>query len=180
MNFYGDRQTAMELIQNLADLASKNPAFAYLYTNPACNDIAVIVGDEGALLKDSHNTSKTLTEFRAYNCGRWIYLFSTRYETPQSLVNSFLHEFCHTILRGSQITSALLDIAMRGSIPDIKADMSSAEIEAITKQDNAHEQLPEELLCDDVAMALTGRKYDRTWWRKNIIAVDTLSRKSTQ
>lgn len=142
-------------------------------------DFNINVKNEEELTKDIYNESKTLTQYRAYTIGNNINIFNTRYETVESLTYVLFHEICHYMIRLNDLTFLLfeqlnaLSLKEKGLVKDFKEQASSIpNFEQLTTEDDIHENLPEEQICNAFAEAIVGKNYNRLWWRENIRKVN--------
>ena len=159
------------LKSKIEKLGRNNKAFFELVRTIDNSSLVLEIGSEQDLIKDSHNASQTIKEFRSYYLPGKIYLFATRYETDDSIFHLFLHELCHALVSLNPLMHyGLLAatgqyIISLGKELDIKSDFwTTEEYENIIKGSDIHDLLPEEKLCDSFASSLVGFKYDRSWW----------------
>lgn len=173
----------IDIIDKINSLMKDNIYFSSIMSQIINDDLLLHIGTEGELLEDVYNETKTLTQYRAYSIENKIIIFYTKYENIDSMIHVLLHELCHYILGKNSITSLLMKtlnggfLKEKGIVNDFKSNYELIpNYEQLTTNDDIHENLVEERLCDYFATTVIGEDYSRHWWRENIKKVDEINK----
>lgn len=106
----------------------------------------------------------------AHNGKRCIIgIYFTQYETIESITWLIIHELTHFAIR----ESGILDLYFLLCRDDFAESLSYnptlfAKDYNLHRQDEIHENIPEEAFANSVATKIIGKNYDRKWWREQI------------
>lgn len=117
--------------------------------------------------------------FRAFNMlkEKIIYIFVDDAETQDSMLWLVFHELTHTAISNEILLAYYFAHKRDDFLLDthgITIDQYFAD-ETISLRDDVHENLPEEVFCNQVATRIVGADYSRPWWRERRALVQTVS-----
>lgn len=96
-----------------------------------------------------------------------IFVYYNKGENLESLKWIIIHELTHANLRENIFLKSILSLNLRNTMHKYNIS-SQQEYEKMLGNDNFHEDMLEEQICNEFATNFIGENYDRIWWRNQI------------
>lgn len=96
-----------------------------------------------------------------------IFIFENTGETEESILWLTIHELSHAAIRETPYLGKIFSIILKASIH--KATKGNPNLyDTLIGDDNFHDSLLEEQLCNNLATCMIGKDYGRKWWRNQL------------
>lgn len=106
--------------------------------------------------------------YRAITFGnlKKTFVFLNDGETIDSILWVVVHELTHANLRDNPFMRKVLNMNLTKTMHDM--NINPNEYEKLIQNDEFHEKLLEEQICNEFATNVMGFSYDRYWWREQL------------